>query len=231
MKRAELEKNLRDDIRKRKRLFQKRLAAWGKKHYRNFPWRENKTPYSVLISEVLLKRTTASAVKGIYSEFMSSYPDLNRMAEANPKKLENFLLRIGYNKVRAKILIEMANYILNKKAGLIPKSEEELLEIPHVGNYTANAILSFVYDKPAAIVDTNVERIIRRVFLNHLSGEKRLKTFQDIAEFLLPKRNASQYNYALLDLGGTVCISALPKCVICPINKLCDYYSRIAGGV
>jgi A/G-specific adenine glycosylase len=178
----------------------------------------------MLVSEILLKRTTASAVKNMYEEFMSLYPNIQELAKADEKKLEKLLLKIGYHKRRTKILIEIANYVLDKYNGQIPKSKEALLTIPYVGQYTANAILSLGYGIPSAMVDSNVERIIKRLFFTHLSKKAPLRLVQKIADTLCLKENHQNYNYALLDLGAIVCRYGIPKCKVCPINKFCDYY-------
>jgi len=219
-----LEASLIRAIESRKAHIQKGIIKWGKQHYRHFSWRENRTPYSVLVSEILLKRTTASAVKNMYEEFMSLYPNIRELAKADEKELEKLLLKIGYHKRRTKILIEIANYILNRYNGQIPKSKEDLLEIPYVGHYTANAILSLGYGIPSAMVDSNVERIIKRLFLKHLPKKASMRIVQKIADMLSPKENNQNYNFALLDFGALVCRYGMPKCKICSINKFCDYY-------
>lgn len=117
----------------------------------------------------------------------------------------------------------IASYLMTEYAGQIPHSEEELLGIPYVGNYTANAVLSFGYGIPTAIVDSNVERIIKRVFLGHLKA-RGLGVVQAVANILAPSEDNQLYNYALLDLGAIVCRYGLPRCRLCPINKWCDYY-------
>lgn len=220
----ELEDSLIRDVNSRKISIQKSLLKWGKQHHRYFPWREKRTPYSVLVSEILLKRTTASAAKRIYEEFMSSYPNLEALARADREELEKLLQTIGYHKRRTNILIEIANYILNNFNGQIPQSKKELLEIPFVGPYTASAILSLGYEVPSAMVDSNVERIIKRLFFKHLSKKKSFRIVQAIADMLAPAKNNQNYNFALLDLGATICRYGLPKCKVCPINKFCDYY-------
>ncbi len=219
-----LNSNIIIDIQTRKESFQTALVKWYRTHSRTFPWRKNKTPYSVLIAEVLLKRTTAPAVKNVYNDFLHQYPNVIELAKADPKALESFLSKLGYHKLRTKILIEMANYIIEKYAGQVPNEKQQLLDIPHVGNYTANAILTFSYNIPAAIVDTNVERILKRVFFNNAPKGTSLKLLQEIADTLMPKKANQSYNYALLDLGGTVCVSGLPRCNLCPISAICDYY-------
>ena len=224
MKKIELEDSLIQDVEFRKIQIQKSLIKWGEEHYRHFSWRKNRTPYSVLVSEVLLKRTTAPAAKRIYEEFMSLYPNIETLAKADRKELENLLLKIGYHKRRTNILIDIAHEILSEYNGQIPKSKKDLLEIKYVGHYTASAILSLGYGIPSAMVDSNVERIIKRLFHKHLSKKGSFRIVQEIAERLAPKENNQNYNFALLDFGALVCRYGMPKCKACPITKFCDYY-------
>lgn len=224
MKQAEFKDELFNVVNSRKDSLQKELLEWAKKNLRQFPWRENRTPYSVLIAEVLLKRTTASAVLRIYKEFISLYPNIETLAKADRNKLEKMLLTIGYHKRRADILIDIAKHVVNKYNGEIPKTKEELLEIPHIGHYTANAILSLGYGIPSAMVDSNVDRVIKRLFMNHLPKKPSMHVIQKIADNLAPKENNQFYNLALLDFGALVCRYGIPKCKSCPLSKFCDYY-------
>lgn len=224
MKEIELDGSLIKDIRYRRIPIQEALLSWGVQHYRNFPWREKRTPYSVLISEVLLKRTTASAATHVYQRFVALYADIQTLSKADKKELITLLSRIGYHKRRAEILLEIANYIMTKHCGEIPKSREELLDIPHIGYYTSNAVLTFGYGNPAAIVDSNVERIIKRVFLKYFEKKKPQRIVQKIADSLSPLEDNQVYNYALLDLGALVCRYGTPRCKACPISSFCDYY-------
>lgn len=212
------------DVRLRKTRFRARLIRWGNKHFRGFPWRIERTPYSILISEILLRRTTATAVKRVYEEFLSRYPNLSELAKADSEVLEEILARIGFHRKRTKILIEVADFVLRTYDGKIPNSREQLLCIPHVGNYTANSVLAFAYAVPTAIVDSNVERIIRRVFLGNVQKKMPLKAIQNIADMLAPETSNQEYNYALLDLGAMICLYNIPNCKLCPVNSLCDYY-------
>jgi A/G-specific adenine glycosylase len=225
VKQAESESELLDVVNLRRHAIQKGLLEWAKKNIRQFPWRENRTPYSVLVAEVLLKRTTASAVLRIYKEFMTLYPSIVELAKADRSELEKRLLTIGYHKRRADILIHIAKYLTEEHGDQIPKTREELLEIPHVGHYTANAILSLGYGVPSAMVDSNVDRIIKRLFMEHLRQKAPLRMIQTTADKLAPKDNNQFYNLALLDFGALVCRYGIPKCRICSISKSCDYYS------
>lgn len=219
----ELEESLLKNIELRKTHLGNSLVNWGVENYRTFPWRENRTPYSVLVSEILLKRTTASAAKRVFQEFMLTYPNVETLSTAKKEDLRNLLKKIGYHKRRAVILLEIANFVLDRFKGKIPCSKEDLREIPNVGQYTAGAILSFGYEIPSAMVDSNIERIIRRLFFKSLR-EKSFRTVQQVAEQLAPEISNQNYNYALLDFGALVCTYGLPKCGICPITEFCDYY-------
>jgi A/G-specific adenine glycosylase len=227
MKKIELTDSLIKEVESRRIAIQEALLNWGAQHYRKFSWREKRTPYSVLISEVLLKRTTASATTHVYERFMALYPNIETLSKAYEKKLESLLSRIGYHKRRTEILLEMANYILTKHNGEIPRSKEELLDIPHVGDYTANAVLSFGYGVPAAIVDSNVERIAKRIFQRAFHKNPNKKSIQKIAESLLPSEAHQAFNYALLDFGASVCRYGIPRCLVCPITSFCDYFSAL----
>jgi A/G-specific adenine glycosylase len=224
MAKTGLEGLLIQTVRARKPVIQRYLVKWGKEHFRHFPWREHRTAYSILIAEVLLKRTTASAVKNVFKDFMSLYQNLTKIAQADCKKLEDFLSKLGYHKLRAKILIEIADYIIKEYSGEIPRTKEELLNVPYIGDYTANAILSLAYGIPSAMVDCNIIRILTRVFLKHLPEKPSQKIIQKVADLLSPIKDNQCYNYALLDLGALVCRSGIPKCKLCPINGFCDYY-------
>ena len=178
------------------------------------------------MAEVLLRRTTASAVLRIYEAFLNSYPTIGDLANADEKKLETFLSTIGYQKQRAKILKSIATFIVREYWGKVPRSTENLLRIPHVGPYIAGAILSFGYDAPAAIVDSNVERIMKRVFSNHLPNKTSLQVVQYLADALVPKRGHMIYNLGLLDLGALVCRYDSPRCQQCPIKTICGKYKK-----
>lgn len=220
-----LEPKLLGEIESRKHYIQTIIVQWGRRNFRPFPWRTNRTPYSVLISELLLKRTTASAANRIFEEFICLYPDLPKLSQADNRQLEKLLSKIGYHKRRAKILVVISSFLIRRYNGEIPRTKEELLEIPYVGEYTANAVLSLSYGVPAAMVDSNIQRIITRLFLKHLLTKPSSRILQKIAELLAPSEKNQEYNYALLDLGALVCRYGIPKCKLCPINGHCDYYS------
>jgi A/G-specific adenine glycosylase len=210
----------------RKREFQHLSLKWAEKNLRDFPWRKEPTPFTTLVTEVLLRRTTAAAVLRIYPDFMREYGDPKRIAEVEETKLTSALSTIGYHKQRAKILKAIAKYLVERFNGTVPCSKESLLEIPHVGSYTAGAILSLGCGQPSAMVDTNAERIYRRVFLSHLPKKGQRRFIDQIAAMYVPEDYHQTYNFALLDLAALVCTYGIPKCGICPVKGLCDYFSQ-----
>jgi A/G-specific adenine glycosylase len=217
-------------VQKRRSYFQSTLIKWAKLNFREFPWRNNnRTQYSVLIAECLLRRTTATAALKIYETFLGRYTTIADLAKADVNELERVLAKIGLQKQRAKYMLSMAKYLCSKHAGTIPATERELLKLPMVGQYIARAVLSFGFGIAAAIVDSNVERIIRRVF--GLDPTKVTpKLLSEIAELLLNMEEHVTYNYGLLDFGALICRYARPKCCSCPLSKICDWYKYSVNG-
>ncbi len=209
---------------RRKEDFVSSILEWSKDNLRSFPWRENPTPYSVLVAEILLRRTTATAVSRIFPLFMETYPSLESLSKAAPTELESMLSTIGYQKKRAAILNTVAAYIL-KEFQTVPSTKEDLLQIPHVGHYTAGAILSIGYGIPSGMVDSNVERIFRRYFCNVVANTGRFSLLRKIADLLVPQKNHTNYNYALLDIGALICKYGRPRCEVCPLKRTCDHFT------
>jgi len=150
----------------KKMQFQKDILSWWKKHKRDFPWRKTKDPYKLLIAEVLLKKTTANQVLKVYPEFLSKYSNPADLCSASKKELERLLRPLGMNKTRADLLKKFAcAYIsLLEKKQKNKFSRSELLSLPGVGEYTANAVLSLIYNECVPMLDTNFIRILKRVF-------------------------------------------------------------------
>lgn len=198
-----------------KQKWSKKVKNWEKKNGRVFSWRVDRTPYKVLVSELLLKRTTSTAASRIYNNFLSFYPDIIHLAEATYNDLEDIFRDIGLYKQRSLQVKKMAEYMVQKFNGNIPDTYLELVEVPGIGDYIASAVLVFGYGKPKAVVDSNVERVIGRAF--NAKG----KTLKEIAEALIPKIKADVYNYGLLDIGSKVCHYRFIKCEKCPVNNYC----------
>lgn len=202
--------------------FVKSLLTWHKLHSRELPWRVERTPYNVLISEFLLQKTDAKKAAYVFLVVIKKYPNILALSNANPDHLEKYLKGIGlrYRSIR---MIKTAQHIIHKYKGIIPSNLDDLMNLPGIGRYIASAILCFAFSKPVALVDTNIARILLR-FWNKKSKTSRPREDKSLWEFatkLVPCDNTSQYNYALLDLGALVCHPRSPKCNICPLSKDC----------
>lgn len=196
----------------------KEITNWEKTNGRKFSWRENRTPYRILIAEVLLKRTTSTAAIRLYEDFLKFYPDIRSLYKASLSELESTIRPIGLYKQRSKHLKQLATYVEEDLNGLLPSDYQSLTKIPGIGEYTASAIVCFSYGKRKSIVDSNVERILSRVF------SVRGKDIKTLAEILVDKYEPDVYNYGLLDLGFLICRYNHPKCLECPVNHLCDFF-------
>lgn len=168
-----------------------------------------------------MRRTTATAVEKMYDEFIRKFPDLDTLCKTPEKNLESELKRLGYNKVRSKMLNEISNELLLKYGG-IPDSMEYLLSIRHIGLYIASAILSLAYFKPFPMVDNNVIRILSRYYGKRFSQNECF----DLLKQILPTE-FQKFNLSLLDFGSKICKPQYPLCLSCPIKNGCKYAKNI----
>jgi len=211
-----------EEVRKRRKKFQKLVLQWAMANLRSFPWREERTPYRILVAEVILRRTTSTAASRIYKKFLEKWPNIRSLSRAEIEELERVLEAVGYHKRRARILVDMARYIEKNYGGVIPADMASLLRVPHVGPYIAGAILSLGYGVPAAMVDSNVQRILSRCFHNYLPERGQTKTIQTVTEALVPNKEHVLFNLGLLDLGALICRYDRPRCDECPLRPVCD---------
>jgi len=208
-------------------LGEKILQWWyGKK--RDYPWRHVTDPYMILIAEIMLQRTRAEQVVPVYTEFVSRYPTVRDLAEADPEEIENYFAKLGL-RWRARKVLEMAKYVVEKFCGKLPDKEERLLEIPAIGDYIADAILVFAYGKDRVVVDSNVVRIVERLFCIRSRGEgRRDPRIRQIANSLLVPGKAREFNWALIDFGALICRPSNPSCRNCPLQVQCCYGKQVA---
>ena len=180
-----------------------------------------------MIAELLLKRTTATAVCRVYKEFLGRFPRVDDLDIASEELLVECLSSVGLQRQRTRSLKRLAAWLVDYHEGEVPCDLESLLRIPGLGDYSAAAILSFGYGTPMAVLDANVERIIKRVFGNSLPPRPSKTNLNEVSQRLLPTDNHQVYNYGLLDLGRLVCRYVAPKCDACPLNSICDYWAKI----
>ncbi len=214
------------------KFFQKTLIEWFQKHGRDLPWRKTRNPYKILISELMLQQTQVIRVeKQFYHQFLAKFPSFEALAQATEEEIVEAWEGLGYYN-RARNLHKLAKIIVSEYGGAFPTDYDQILQLPGIGRYTAGALLSFAFNRDYPIVDTNVDRIIQRVFLHQHkipSPTKREKTIWEISEKLLLKGNAWTYNQAILDFGALICIAQKPRCSKCPMRPICQYYIAKVG--
>jgi A/G-specific adenine glycosylase len=206
----------------RRRAFRRRLLAWYRLRRRDLPWRRTRNPYHVLVSEIMLQQTPVARVIPKYREWLARYPSLHALARASLAEVRETWRPLGYN-VRPGRLREIARQALRKHGGHIPERREDLLALKGIGPCTAGAVLSFAFGQDAPILDTNVRRVLRRVFLSEADRLPE-RVLWGLSAVLLPSGGAYDFNQALMDLGATVCTARRPRCPGCPLARLCRSY-------
>jgi A/G-specific adenine glycosylase len=210
---------------KRRRTFQERLLTWYAANKRNLPWRNTSDPYHILVSEVMLQQTQVERVIPKYEEFLQKYPTLEALANAPVEEVRQAWYPLGYN-IRPERLHSIAREAVEKYGGRIPDDPEVLQSLKGIGRYTAGAVLSFAFGREAPILDTNVRRVLHRVFI----GEGNAKSYGlqkdlwELSEALLPAGKVYDFNQALMDFGATVCTARKPLCLLCPMNDSCKAF-------
>lgn len=211
-----------------KEKFADLLLEWWKLNKRDFPWRRTNNPYVILVSEMLLRKTTAKQVNAIFEKFFTKFPNVKMLAEADEEEIEELIKPLGMEHKRAVLLKKLANELLKNHGGAIPASQDDLLKLPGVGRYSANAVLCFAYGKDAPLVDVNAIRVFQRVF-SVKSRKRRIKddtTFWEFVAETIPKGKAREFNLAIIDFAHEVCRPKKPKCAICPLCVICIFASE-----
>ena len=217
--------NASDPLRFEDKGVSEKMTRWIGGHLRAFPWRieRNATPYSILIAELLLKRTTAAAAAKVYESFFTEYGSLEGLLSASLTELEEQFRPIGLHFQRAAATKQLVDYLAKEHALEIPESLEDLLKVPGIGEYSSRAILSFGFGKPYAIVDGNVKRVLGRVYFHRIGLNAPLASYQYFADSIVPSNEHREFNFGMIDLGSTICRPTNPKCSHCPLQPVCDY--------
>lgn len=205
------------------------LLDWYAAEQRTLPWRETSDPYAILVSEIMLQQTQVDRVLPKYYQFLTAFPTLQALADAPTSEVISAWVPLGYN-MRAVRLQSIARQVIAEHGGRVPDTIEELLTLKGVGRYTAGAIACFAYHKQVATVDTNIRRVLHRIFVGLEHPEPKLNDAQSLslAEQVLPPGEAYNWNQALMDLGATICTSNNPQCTRCPIQESCQAYAEMA---
>jgi len=201
---------------------QKKLLQWYKKNGRDLPWRKTRDPYAIWVSEIMLQQTQVHTVIPYYQNLLKVFPTINHLAKADLSKVLKVWEGLGYYS-RARNLHRASQIVSDHFHGEIPDQLKDLLTLPGIGRYTAGAILSIAFNKPAPILDGNVKRVLSRLFA--IAGSPvRGKTeglLWHLSESLIPKGDASSFNQGLMDLGAMTCTPREPQCPKCPLCDLC----------
>ncbi len=206
-----------------KKYFTQKLLRWNKKENdRPMPWKGEKNPYKIWLSEIILQQTRVEQGWAYYNRFVTTFPDVKKLAKAPEQKVFKLWEGLGYY-TRCKNLIATAKFIAKEKQGVFPDTYDEILSLKGVGPYTAAAIASFAFNLPHAVVDGNVFRVLSRFFgidtaTDSTTGKK---LFTALAEELLDKKQPGIYNQAIMDFGAVICKPKNPLCLACVLKNKC----------
>jgi len=210
-----------------RRRFRRRLLTWYRRHGRDLPWRKTADPYHILVSEIMLQQTQVDRVLPKYAEWLSKYPTFGALAAAPETDVAETWRPLGYN-IRPRRLQTIARETVARYGGELPSDAETLRSFKGIGAYTAGAIRSFAFRERAAILDTNVARVLFRTFIG--KGDPRSHAMKrhlwGMSETLVPIRDAFDFNQALMDFGAMVCVAKTPRCLVCPMAKDCQWRKR-----
>src|SRR5438552_10642337 len=217
----------------RAQVFARKLLAWWARAARDLPWRKTRNPYRVLVSEFMLQQTQVSRVAEYYPRFLERFPDLESLARARPRAVREAWDGLGYY-ARARNLHALAKDVTRRHDATLPDDPDELIKLPGIGPYTAGAVASFAYEKPVPAVDTNVRRVLSRVFFGddrqRVSRERLTRQrpipprrIWDLARALVPRdgKRAWKFNQAIMELGDLICVARKPRCPQCPVRPVC----------
>ena len=210
------------------RWLRRRLLWWGRAHFRYFPWRQDRDPYRTLITEVLLRQTSAMGIHDIRREFLAQYPNPEALATSDAGDVTRLVAKLGFGNQRGPQLVGLARIVTAQ--GRVPSRAAALRLLPGVGDYTARAVACFAFGRPEPALDVNVARILARVLeIRPARGELRKNPLViAAARKLLEGGQPRQVNWALLDLGATVC-RPRPRCSICPLVQRCAYGANVTN--
>lgn len=205
----------------------KKIAAWYRAQGRDLPWRRTDDPYRIVVSEFMLQQTQVDRVVPLYRRFITTFPSWKKLAAAPQADVVRAWKGLGYN-MRAVRLKKMAEEIMARHHGRLPEDREALLALKGIGPYTARAIGVFAFRQRALAPDTNIRRVLNRVFKGPQADPKRFdEKSWDRWEDSLPAGLSYDVNQGLMDIGATVCKAGRPDCEACPLKRTCESYPRI----
>src|SRR5690348_76813 len=220
------------DTRRRDDVWERLLAWYAAEGRAHLPWRETRDPYSILVSEVMLQQTQVERVLPKYREFLARFPTFAALAAEPVGEAIKAWAGLGYNQ-RAVRLHGIARQVVEEFGGQLPNTLDGLMALKGIGRYTAGAVACFAFGLPVATVDTNIRRVLWRVFrgverLPWPGGETAARMYLELAEWALPREHAYDWQQALMDLGARICLARKPLCEVCPLREQCAAYAETA---
>ncbi len=206
------------------------LLAWYRAHRRDLPWRRTRDPYAIWISEAMLQQTRVETVIPYWERFLERFPSVRDLAEAEPDAVLGAWAGLGYYG-RARNLQRAARAVVERFGGALPEEPDALASLPGIGRYTAGAIASIAFDRPAPVVDGNAAHVLARLrgIREDVASPAGRERLWKEAEALVAGPAPGELNQALMELGATLCLPRAPRCLACPVSRLCD--ARSAGDV
>jgi len=199
-----------------RKKFQGLLLRWYDANKRDLPWRRERNPYHIWVSEIMLQQTRVNAVLEHYKKFFKRFPTIQSLANARESSVLAVWSGLGYYR-RARMMHAAAKKIVKEYGGKFPTTEDRLRELPGIGRYTAAAIASIAFGEPTAVVDGNVERVLQRLSGKAIPAERIWKAANGVLDLKRP----GDFNQAMMELGATVCMPRGPLCMPCPVTELC----------
>jgi A/G-specific adenine glycosylase len=205
------------------RKFQQELLTWFDGNKRDLPWRRSTDPYQIWVSEIMLQQTRVNAVIDYYSRFLSLFPTVAALAQAEEPDVLAAWSGLGYYR-RARLMHKAAQVVVQQHDGALPSTAAELRKLPGIGEYTSSAIASIAFGEPVSVVDGNVERVLQRVFPGQekpVAPSAQAKWLQSRASSLLDSNRPGDFNQSMMELGATICLPQRPLCLQCPVHPFC----------
>ena len=203
------------------------LTSWYSVNKRELPWRNTKNPYFIWLSEIILQQTQVKQGLPYYEAFIKAYPTVFDLAKADEESVLKLWQGLGYYS-RARNLHTTAKFVANQLNGEFPKNYHQLLKLKGVGDYTASAIASICFNKPTAVVDGNVYRLLSRYYgiYTPINSTKGSKEFKALAQEIIDLNNPADFNQAIMEFGATQCTPQNPNCSICPLQSNCYAFHK-----
>ncbi|WP_409297056.1 A/G-specific adenine glycosylase [Peribacillus sp. SCS-26] len=209
------------------RGFQKDLIGWFDREQRDLPWRKDRDPYKVWVSEIMLQQTRVDTVIPYFNRFIEWFPTIASLAEADEEKVLKAWEGLGYYS-RVRNLQSAVQEVEAEYGGIVPDTPQEISKLKGVGPYTSGAILSIAYGRPEPAVDGNVMRVLSRILLieEDIAKPKTRNIFEAAVRELIDHDNTSSFNQALMELGAIICTPRVPSCLLCPVREHCMAFSE-----